>query len=126
MFLLPHHFQQETRYLEHLVDSRVRSLTTHGWGFTSLELDEALLADADGPGVARSVEQRDVLERVTHKLERRAEERGLLWLGDEHLRVCPEHLGEALILPPAFEHLRSQVEPILTPLPDPRPWARAT
>jgi glyoxalase family protein len=35
-----------------------------------------------------------------------------------------EHLGEALILPPAFEHLRSQVEPLLTPLPDPRPWAR--
>ena len=35
-----------------------------------------------------------------------------------------EHLGEALILPPAFEHLRAQVEPILTPLPDPRPWAR--
>ena len=38
----------------------------------------------------------------------------------------PEHLGEALILPPAFEHLRAQVEPILTPLPDPRPWARTT
>jgi glyoxalase family protein len=38
----------------------------------------------------------------------------------------PEHLGETLILPPAFEHLRSQVEPILTPLPDPRPWARTT
>jgi glyoxalase family protein len=37
----------------------------------------------------------------------------------------PEHLGEALILPPAFEQLRSQIEPILTPLPDPRPWARA-
>ena len=37
-----------------------------------------------------------------------------------------EHLGEALILPPAFEHLRSQVEPILTPLPDPRPWARTS
>jgi glyoxalase family protein len=37
----------------------------------------------------------------------------------------PEHLGETLILPPAFEHLRAQVEPILTPLPDPRPWARA-
>jgi glyoxalase family protein len=32
----------------------------------------------------------------------------------------PEHLGESLILPPAFEHLRSQVEPILTQLPDPR------
>jgi glyoxalase family protein len=35
----------------------------------------------------------------------------------------PEHLGEKLILPPAFEHLRAQVEPVLTPLPDPRPWA---
>jgi glyoxalase family protein len=29
----------------------------------------------------------------------------------------PEHLGERLILPPAFEHLRAQVEPMLTPLP---------
>jgi glyoxalase family protein len=29
----------------------------------------------------------------------------------------PEHLGERLILPPAFEHLREQVEPRLTPLP---------
>jgi glyoxalase family protein len=36
----------------------------------------------------------------------------------------PDHLGERLILPPAFEHLRAQVEPILTPLPDARPWAR--
>jgi len=36
----------------------------------------------------------------------------------------PEHLGEELVLPPDFEHLRAQVEPILTPLPDPRPWAR--
>ena len=35
-----------------------------------------------------------------------------------------EHLGETLILPPAFEHLRDQVEPILTPIPDPRAWAR--
>jgi glyoxalase family protein len=32
----------------------------------------------------------------------------------------PEHLGEALILPPAFEHLRAQLEQVLTPLPDPR------
>ncbi len=31
-----------------------------------------------------------------------------------------EHLGERLILPPAFEHLRAQIEPVLTPLPDPR------
>ncbi|MGN6430521.1 MAG: VOC family protein [Gaiellaceae bacterium] len=34
-----------------------------------------------------------------------------------------EHLGERLSLPPAFEHLRSQVEPILTPLPSPRETA---
>jgi glyoxalase family protein len=32
----------------------------------------------------------------------------------------PDHLGESLVLPPAFEHLRPQLEPILTPLPDPR------
>jgi glyoxalase family protein len=32
----------------------------------------------------------------------------------------PAHLGEKLVLPPAFEHLRSQVEQVLTPLPNPR------
>ena len=38
----------------------------------------------------------------------------------------PAHLGETLILPPAFEHLRDRVTPILTPLPDPRAdWAKA-
>jgi len=31
-----------------------------------------------------------------------------------------EHLGEKLILPPAFEHLRAEIEPKLTPLPNPR------
>ena len=31
-----------------------------------------------------------------------------------------EHLGEGLSLPPDFEHLREQLEPLLTPLPDPR------
>jgi glyoxalase family protein len=35
----------------------------------------------------------------------------------------PVHLGEKLILPPAFEHLRAQVEPLLTRLPDSRSWA---
>ena len=29
----------------------------------------------------------------------------------------PEHLGERLSLPPAYEHLREQIEPVLTPLP---------
>jgi len=32
----------------------------------------------------------------------------------------PEHLGERLSLPPDFEHLRAQIEPALTPLPNPR------
>jgi glyoxalase family protein len=31
-----------------------------------------------------------------------------------------ESLGEHLSLPPAFEHLRDRVEPLLTPLPSPR------
>ena len=35
-----------------------------------------------------------------------------------------EHLGERLALPPAYEHLREQVEKVVTPLPDPRAdWA---
>jgi glyoxalase family protein len=36
-----------------------------------------------------------------------------------------EHLGERLVLPPAFEPMRSEIEPALTPLPDPRAsWIR--
>jgi glyoxalase family protein len=34
-----------------------------------------------------------------------------------------EPLGERLSLPPDFEHLRSQLEPVLTPLPNPRETA---
>ena len=36
-----------------------------------------------------------------------------------------ETLGERLALPPDFEHLREQVEPLLTPLPDVRQWRPA-
>jgi len=36
-----------------------------------------------------------------------------------------ESLGERLSLPPAFEHLRDQVEPMLTPLPPTRPRVTA-
>ena len=36
-----------------------------------------------------------------------------------------EHLGERLVLPPAYEALRSRVEPILTPLPDTTRWRPA-
>jgi glyoxalase family protein len=32
----------------------------------------------------------------------------------------PAHLGEKLSLPPALEPLRERVEPVLTPLPNPR------
>jgi glyoxalase family protein len=35
-----------------------------------------------------------------------------------------ESLGERLSLPPNFEHLRERVEPLLTPLPNPREAAR--
>jgi glyoxalase family protein len=36
-----------------------------------------------------------------------------------------ERLGEKLVLPPAFERLRDRIEPVLTPLPDPRAsWSR--
>jgi glyoxalase family protein len=31
-----------------------------------------------------------------------------------------EHLGERLSLPPDYEHLRARLEPVLTPLPNPR------
>ena len=35
-----------------------------------------------------------------------------------------EHLGERLSLPPAFEHLRDQLDGVLTPLPETRPVTR--
>jgi glyoxalase family protein len=35
-----------------------------------------------------------------------------------------EHLGESLVLPPAFEHLRERIAPALTPITNPREaWA---
>ena len=44
MFLQPHHFQQEGRYVEHLVDARVAASNPHAWGFSELVLDEAQLS----------------------------------------------------------------------------------
>ena len=38
----------------------------------------------------------------------------------------PAHLGEQLVLPPAFEHLREQVEAVLTPISNPRSAAART
>jgi glyoxalase family protein len=47
--------------------------------------------------------------------------RGPGFTADEPL----ETLGEALTLPPAYEHMRDQLEEILTPLPNPTQWRRA-
>ncbi|MBS0304386.1 MAG: type VI secretion system baseplate subunit TssK [Proteobacteria bacterium] len=44
MFLQPHHFQQQQRYVDHFVDARVRAFAPYGWGFGNLVLDEAQLA----------------------------------------------------------------------------------
>jgi type VI secretion system protein ImpJ len=44
MFLQPHHFQQEARFVEHLIDARVAATNPHAWGFSELVLDEAQLA----------------------------------------------------------------------------------
>ena len=44
MFLQPHHFQQQARFVEHLVEARSRAAHPYAWGFTELVLDEAQLA----------------------------------------------------------------------------------
>ncbi len=44
MFLQPHHFQQESRYLTRLVDERARCTSPYAWGFRELVLDEAMLS----------------------------------------------------------------------------------
>ena len=43
LFLRPHHLQQSDRYLEHLIESRVRHATPYPWGFSYLEIDRDLL-----------------------------------------------------------------------------------
>lgn len=44
MFLQPHHFQQQDRFVSKLVDARVHALSPYAWGFGELVLDEAQLA----------------------------------------------------------------------------------
>jgi type VI secretion system protein ImpJ len=43
MFLRTQHFQQFERYVEKLTRVSMQSLSSLGWGFTALEIDEALL-----------------------------------------------------------------------------------
>lgn len=44
MFILPQHFQQADRYVEHLVRARVAGLRGFPWGIVSLEIDRGQLA----------------------------------------------------------------------------------
>jgi type VI secretion system protein ImpJ len=42
LFLRPHHLQQADRYVERLIETRVRSVTPYPWGFSALEIDRDL------------------------------------------------------------------------------------
>lgn len=53
MFLQPHHFQQEARYVARMVDARAQTLSPYAWGFHELVLDDALLA-LGRVGIARA------------------------------------------------------------------------
>lgn len=44
MFMLPHHFQQESRHVDYVLDMRLRATGPHAWGFFELALDESLLS----------------------------------------------------------------------------------
>jgi type VI secretion system protein ImpJ len=46
LFLRPHHFQQNDRYHEHLLEGRVRVTTPYPWGFSILEIDRDLAQQA--------------------------------------------------------------------------------
>jgi type VI secretion system protein ImpJ len=42
LFLRPHHLQQNDRYVEHLLEKRVRYTTPYPWGFAQLEINTDL------------------------------------------------------------------------------------
>lgn len=44
LFLKPHHFQQQERYLERFVETRCEALRSYGWGFIELQIDRDLLS----------------------------------------------------------------------------------
>jgi len=54
LFLRPHHFQQNDRYLENLLENRVRHVTPYPWGFSVLEIDRDL-AQQSRIGLRRTV-----------------------------------------------------------------------
>ena len=44
MFIRPHHFQQQDRFLEAYIHQRCADLTPYSWGFSEIELDKDQLA----------------------------------------------------------------------------------
>lgn len=42
LFLRQHHFQQNDRYVERLIENRVRSISPYPWGFSAIEIDRDL------------------------------------------------------------------------------------
>ena len=42
LFLRPHHLQQNDRYVERLLEGRMRQVTPYPWGFSHLEIDHDL------------------------------------------------------------------------------------
>jgi type VI secretion system protein ImpJ len=44
MFLRPHHFQQNARYIENYIEERCAVLRSYPWGFKELQLDQQMLA----------------------------------------------------------------------------------
>jgi type VI secretion system protein ImpJ len=44
LFLKPQHFQQQTRYVEQLLETRCQALRSHSWGCIELEFERDLLA----------------------------------------------------------------------------------
>lgn len=43
MFLNPHHFQQQERYIERYIDGKCSAYSAYGWGIHHLEVDQELL-----------------------------------------------------------------------------------
>jgi type VI secretion system protein ImpJ len=43
LFLQPQHFQQQDRYFEQYIETRVRSLVSYAWGFTEIEIERDFL-----------------------------------------------------------------------------------
>ncbi len=100
--------------------------TVHHVAWSSLSEEHVAWRDRVAEGGGRPT---DVIDRYYFKSIYFREPSGVLF---EIATIGPgfatdediEHLGERLALPPNYEHLREQVEKVVTPLPNPRAdWA---